>query len=241
MGWYRLDVAGSRLAFTDRRGGSSGPPYTSLDLSTDQGDDLSAVAANREAAGRFIGVPPERWVPIRQVHGTATVFDDAVRDEAEADAVVVTRQDRAGLVLTADCAPLALVARGAVVAVHGGWRGLLDGVVGSAVEAVTRVGGTPHLAVLGPCIHPCCYEFGEDDLTLLTDRFGAGVAGSTTTGAAALDVPAVVRSAVEEAGIARLVEVPVCTACSPDYFSHRRDTPAHGTAGRQGLLVTRTS
>lgn len=240
MGWYRLDLRGSRLAFTDRRGGSSAPPHDSLNLSTDQGDAPAAVAANREVVGRFVGVAPDRWVRLRQVHGSSTVVDaGSTGDRVDADAVVVTEAGRAGLILTADCAPLALLAPDAAAAVHGGWRGLLEGVVGSAVEAVSRIAGAPRVAVLGPCIRPCCYEFGEADLEQVADRFGDEARSTTAAGSPALDLPAVVRRALAEAGVPDLHEIPICTACSPDYFSHRRDAPRSGATGRQGLLVAR--
>lgn len=240
MGWYRVDLHGSRVAFTDRRGGSSEAPYDSLNLSTDRGGAPAAVTANREVVGRFVGVAPDRWIRLRQVHGTGTVVDGgSTGDRVDADAVVVTEAGRAGLILAADCAPLALVAPRAVAGVHGGWRGLLGGVVGSAVETVARVGGAPTVAVLGPCIRPCCYEFGEADLEPVAARFGEGVRSTTTAGSPALDLPAVVRRALADAGVPEMREIPVCTACSSDYFSHRRDARAAGSTGRQGLLVTR--
>lgn len=240
MGWYRLDLHGSRLAFTDRHGGRSAPPYDSLNLSTDQSDAPEAVAANREVAGRLVGVAPDRWVQLRQVHGTVTVVDDpSTGERVEADAVVVNEPGRAGLILTADCVPLALLGPGAVAAVHGGWRGLLEGVVGSAVETFSRVAGAPGVGVLGPCIRPCCYEFGEADLDRVADRFGDDVRATTTIGSPALDLPSVVRGALAEVGVPEMREIRVCTACSPDYFSHRRDAPESGSTGRQGLLVTR--
>ncbi|HVM39735.1 MAG TPA: laccase domain-containing protein, partial [Acidimicrobiia bacterium] len=82
-------------------------------------------------------------------------------------------------------------------------------------------------------IRACCYEFGTDDLALVVDRFGPAVEGRTTGGRPALDVPAVVRAALAEEGIDTIVDLGICTACSPDCFSYRRD----GTTGRQGLLV----
>lgn len=240
MGWYRLDLHGSRLAFTDRHGGWSAPPYDSLNLSTDQSDAPEAVAANREVAGRLVGVAPDRWVALRQVHGTATAVDDqSTGRRVDADAVVVTEPGRAGLILTADCVPMALLGPGAVAAVHGGWRGLLHGVVESAVETVSRVAGAPGVGVLGPCIRPCCYEFGEADLERVAGRFGDEARATTTAGSPALDLPSVVRRALAEVGVPEMREIPVCTACSPDYFSHRRDAPESGATGRQGLLVTR--
>ncbi len=197
------------------------------------------MAENRRRAARFLGLgDPSDWVPMRQVHGTRVLTDDPADHGGthEADAVVVTRPGRTGVVLTADCAPLALISEEAVAAVHGGWRGLLDGVVEAAARALAARGGAVRHALLGPCIHPCCYEFGPDDLDVLVERFGEGVRSTTTAGRPALDLPAAVRAAVARAGIGVAVrELRVCTACDADSFSHRRD----GETGRQGLLVAR--
>ncbi len=67
--------------------------------------------------------------------------------------------------------------------------------------------------------------------------FGPEVAGRTAAGTPALDVPAAVRIALRRAGVDDLDDVDVCTAASPDHFSHRRD----GATGRQAVVVVRTA
>lgn len=250
MGWYRTDLLGSRVAFTDRRGGRSRAPFDSLDLSLSVGDDAGVVEANRRIAGGLLGEAgaPERWVPIRQVHGASVRVcpdGEVPRDRRDADAVVLRRPGPTAVVLTADCAPVVLLARGGAAAVHAGWQGLLGGVVEVAVRALGDAAGPPELALLGPCIRACCYEFGDDDLGRVAARYGDGVRARTAAGAPALDIPAAVSAALAGAGSGErrrpvdVVDLGVCTACSDDYFSHRRDGRRHGTTGRQGVLVTR--
>jgi copper oxidase (laccase) domain-containing protein len=140
-------------------------------------------------------------------------------------------------VLTADCAPVALVAPGAVAAVHAGWRGIAAGVLEAAVKELRRRSRGPIQAVLGPCIHPGCYEFSAADLDPLAARLGPEVAGRTSTGALALDVPRSVKLALAGAGVTDVTDVDVCTACSADHFSHRRDSRVHGATGLQTMLV----
>lgn len=237
------------MLFTDRRGGVSTPPFDSLNLalpSDAPASEAAGVEENRARACRALTPDPLHWVPIRQVHGASVVVDGARGPVSDADAVVVTRSGLVGAVLTADCAPVAIVGHGAVAAVHAGWRGLVAGVVGAAVGAMRDLGAEPTEAVVGPCIHPCCYEFGAEDLALVEAALSPGapvspeaarapsVRATTASGAVALDVPSAVRLALAEAGVPRVTEVDLCTSCSPDYFSHRRD----GTTGRQGLLVT---
>jgi copper oxidase (laccase) domain-containing protein len=90
-------------------------------------------------------------------------------------------------------------------------------------------------AVLGPCIHADCYEFGAADLDAVASRLGDGVRATTSEGSTALDLPAAVRASLAAAGVHRFQDVGVCTACSNDYFSWR----ARGELGRQALVVWR--
>ncbi len=154
----------------------------------------------------------------------------------EADAAVTGRAGLALVVLTADCAPVALVAPDAVGVVHAGWPGLEQGVLAAAVEALRARSSGPVRAVLGPCVHRGRYEFGADLLERLVAKLGPEVAGRTDAGTPALDIPAAVRISLARAGVDDFDDVGVCTATSPDHFSHRRD----GVTGRQAVVVVRT-
>jgi YfiH family protein len=228
---------GARVVFTDRYGGVSQGQYWSANLADHVGDDPEAVARNREiAATRAAVASPDEWVGIHQVHGNVVVCVDAPLGAApDADASVTTTVGLPLVILTADCAPLAIVGDGAVAAVHAGWAGLEAGVIERAVDALRQVASGPFRAVLGPCIHPARYEFGSDLLDRLAARFGHTVAARTATGSPALDVPAAVRVALRRAGVDELDDLDVCTAESAEYFSYRRD----GETGRQAMLVVR--
>jgi YfiH family protein len=239
-----LTAPGVRVVFTDRHGGASAPPYASLNLGEHVGDDPSVVAANRarlaaEVAGAPADVPadPGEWVWLHQVHGpTVVTVDAAPAEPPEADAAVTTAVGLPLVVMTADCAPVALASPGGVAVAHAGWPGLEQGVLGAAVDALRAVAPGPVTAWLGPCIHPARYEFGVDLLERLVARLGPEVASVTDAATPALDIPAAVRVSLARAGVERVVDVDVCTAASPDHFSHRRD----GVTGRQAVVVVRT-
>lgn len=152
----------------------------------------------------------------------------------EGDALV-TAWDRAALgVLTADCGAVALGSpQGIHGAVHVGWRGLMSEVVQHAVAAMREKGATEVVASLGPCIGPCCYAFSPDDLEPIGRRYVDAVRAETTGGEPALDLPAAISAALAEVAVALPEEPPPCTACSPGYFSHRRD----GSRRRQVMVV----
>jgi polyphenol oxidase len=59
---------GVRAAFTGRHGGTSQPPYASLNMGTGSGDHPDAVARNRGLVAAACGLTPDRLVWMRQVH-----------------------------------------------------------------------------------------------------------------------------------------------------------------------------
>jgi YfiH family protein len=154
------------------------------------------------------------------------------------DALVSSGTDDCLAVLSADCATVALASpEGVHAAVHAGWRGLLAGVVQAATVAMGDLGAHAVQAAVGPCIHPCCYAFGQAELDVVAARYGDAVRGLTAAGEPALDLPAALRAALGEAGVDGLTVHGGCTVCGPDAFSFRRTR----TAARQALLVWRAA
>lgn len=180
------------------------------------------------------GVPgPCTW--LRQVHGAGVVV---VRRPGEhtgvsADAAVTDVPGCTLAVRTADCVPVALLAEGAVGIVHAGWRGLRDGVVEAAADAVRALGGRGVRAVVGPSIGADCYEFDGPDRFELAARFGAAVLATTRWGTPGVDLVAGVLEALASVGVEDVEVEGGCTACDPRWFSHR----ARGDAGRQASFV----
>jgi purine-nucleoside/S-methyl-5'-thioadenosine phosphorylase / adenosine deaminase len=236
-----VGAPGVRVVFTDRLGGVSDAPYASLNLGDHVGDDPDVVARNRARVAALLDAGPAEptdWVWLRQVHGREVVtLTAAPAAPPDADAAVTTAVDLPLVVMTADCAPVALASPGGIGVVHAGWPGLEQDVLGAAVDALRAVAPGPVRAWLGPCVHPARYEFGADLLERLVERLGPDVAATTDAGTPALDIPTAVRRSLSRAGVDDLTDVDVCTAASPDHFSHRRD----GVTGRQAVVVVRTS
>lgn len=215
----------------------------------DQGD-FSVDSDPDELEGRRRSVVGRPWAWLRQVHGADSVvlagsevsgrrvdpaFAAAEVSGSEADALVTDRADLAVAVQTADCGPLLLASpEGVVAAVHAGWRGLEAGVVASAVAEAEALGASGLRALLGPCVHPESYRFGEAELDRLADRFGPSIRSETSDGEPALDLPAAVQAALAEAGVAPAEVIDVDTAGRPDLcYSHR----ARRDSGRHSAVV----
>lgn len=175
---------------------------------------------------------------VHQVHGSVVhlTTGDATEPAPTGDALVAADPTARLVILTADCASIALGSpEGVFAAVHAGWRGLAAGVVESAAAAMREAGASAVGGSLGPCIHAECYAFSPPDLRSLVDRYGHQVQGVTSAGGPALDLPATVRAAFARADVTDVPGVDRCTACDERYFSHR----ARGDAGRQALIVWR--
>jgi len=212
----RQEVSGRRLVVlaSDRADGDVHPMHVDADT-------LDA---------RQVAVSGRTWVMLDEVHGTAVHLAVAGEDSSgEAVAgvgdVLVGEPGAAVAIWVADCAPVVLFdRRGATVGCHAGWRGLAAGVIRVAVG---QLEAPCVAAVLGPCIHPCCYEFGAAELAEVAVGLGVdpdAISGLTSTGALALDVPAAVAVALGRHRITLDVSGP-CTGCDDRWYSHRRGDP----------------
>lgn len=175
-----------------------------------------------------------------QVHGvrvTGTAEYAAEPEDRPCDGLTYRSPLDRGLVpllLFADCVPVLLVGEVDAALVHGGWRGLLGGIVQQGAAAMTA---PPGLAVVGPSIGPCCYRVGDSVARDFALRYGAGV----VLPGPRLDLWEVAALAAAEVGVprSRLVNPRLCTSCNHDlFFSYRVDG---SQAGRHGAAVWGTA
>lgn len=217
---------GVLVAFTDRHGGVSPPPYDTLNLAARVGDERAMVDRNRARVARAAGFDPAAIRLARQVHG-ADLIEVGWDDEpvaGEADIVATTYPGVVIGILTADCTPAVVAGQGRIAVAHAGWRGLVAGAVERAVEWV----GAPTAAWVGPSIRSCCYEVGSEVIEAFEQR-GLPVAGPDRVSPAEAAV-----FSLRRAGVTEVAASDDCTSCNPRYFSYRRD----GTTGRQGAFAT---
>ena len=228
------ELPGARALFTTRRGGVSSGPFASLNLGRLTADDGANVDENRRRVAAATGCPRERFLYGKQVHGAtvrrATEPPGPTRPRAEEDGQATALRGHPALVFVADCAPVLLAARGAVAALHCGWRPVAAGILAEGVAALRECGGEgPITALIGPGARGCCYEVGEE--------VHAAFAGyDARRGERNLDLPAVIRAQL--GGESEVHDCGLCTMCWFGlFFSHRRDG---GITGRQAGVVWRS-
>ncbi len=247
---------GILIAFTQRTGGRSSAPYSSLNLASHVGDDASSVDDNRSTLLEALDIEPlrSRLTMAEQVHGLRTrevagasagMGAFARLGEApplpETDALITAEPDTPLLLCFADCVPVIIVAIRpvrAVAVVHAGWKGALGRLPASAAVLLARRAGcepSDLVAYVGPRIGPCHYPVGEDLRSLFVSQF-PNAADTIAPPRDRLDLGAVVSQTLSEVGLPRdsVFVADICTAENTDsYFSFR----AEGVTGRHGALA----
>jgi YfiH family protein len=216
--------AGVLVAFGNRRGGVSRPPYDELNLALRVGDDRDDVIENRRRAAAGARFDSASLALARQVHGSEVIEVSPGQTGVlgVADVLVARSPGPVLGVLTADCAPVVMAGDRGVAIVHAGWRGLVAGAVEKGIDEV----GPVWAAWVGPSVHDCCYEVGPDVIEAFADRHLPTGRGHVDPAGAAAHV--LRRSGVEAVSVAA-----ECTHCDPAYFSFRRQ----GITGRQGAFA----
>jgi YfiH family protein len=169
-------------------------------------------------------------ISLNQVHSAVSVHSDGALTGriGEGDALFTEVPGALLGVRTADCVPILIadVSKRAVAAVHAGWRGSAQAIVGKTVGAMAaRFGSHPRdlQAVIGPAIGVCCYEVGPEVASHFKDFFPELPNLEERTH---LDLPEANRRQLLSAGVPldRIHPCGLCTAClEGEFFSWRRD------------------
>jgi YfiH family protein len=158
--------------FSTRTGGfSRAYGGKALNLGFTKDDSSTAVERNRKAfLGRLAAPASHTWplVTLRQIHSDIIHFlDSEPRTPLTGDGLITNIPGLFLAIQTADCLPIILVdpRHKAVGVFHAGWRGTVQRIVEKGVGAMRRhFGSNPNdlRAAIGPGIHGCCYEVGEE-------------------------------------------------------------------------------
>ncbi len=243
---YRFPLLqGTTHAIFTRLGGLSPAPWAGLNFGAAVGDAPENVSANFALACDALDISPTQTATTRQVHGNKVVVARAAKGKAQflgdADAMI-TREK--GVYLTmrfADCVPLLFFdpVAGAAGAAHAGWRGTMQNVMGSTLNAMQREFGCRAAdirVVIGPSIGPCCYQVGEEVLEAAQSAFSAPARFfEHKENGLYFNLWQANFWQAQAAGAAQIVGSQLCTACNTHhFFSHRAEK---GKTGRFASFI----
>lgn len=223
------DVGRRRLAI-EAALGLSGRPFQYMNQV--HGNNVAFVGAvPAEAAGS--GVPADGASTAGAPAAGALTAVAPAAGAPTADAMVSFGEPLA--VMVADCVPIVLVGDRAggkapvLAVVHAGRPGVASGVVPAAVARMHALGAAGLGAWIGPSVCGRCYEVPAD----MRDDVAARVPAArctTSRGTPGLDLPAAVRSQLQDAGV-RVEYSGGCTLEDDTLFSYRRDPNTGRFAG----------
>lgn len=247
-----LCAADAVHAFSTRFGGVSEGYLRALNLGIHRGDKPENVLENYRILGNAVGFLPEQTVFTRQEHtdiilrvGRKDCGTGLLREQSTVCDGIITDETNVALVcFSADCTPILLhdPVRGAIGAVHAGWRGTASGIVRRAVEAMTREFGCEPQnirAAIGPCISRCCFETGAEVPQAMLAAFGSQAQSAIERRGEKfhVDLKALNRLHLLRAGVERIDVSSDCTMCQPERFwSHRA---SHGVRGSLAAVIMR--
>jgi len=176
-----------------------------------------------------LGLFPDNLVMVKQVHGSTIVVaerPDPELLETPADGLI-TRVP--GLVLgirTADCVPVFFwdPVRKVAGIVHGGWKGVKDGIIAQMLKIFEKKCGTKMRdlrVAIGPSIRKCCYEVGKEFL-----GYFPGFYHGKDAAVGNLDLVGVIKSRLLKRGIleSHVDDTGLCTVCeNRNFFSYRME------------------
>jgi len=160
---------GIEHAVFTRLSGYSRPPFDSLNVGLNVGDDPNNVGKNRKAIIQCLGM--DELIFANQVHGADIIrlkkgntAKAPLSKQQEGDALITDIPGKLIAIQAADCQPVLLYEpfRNVVASVHSGWRGSIQNIIGRTIQCMkTDFGCTPEKIVggIGPSLGPCCGEF----------------------------------------------------------------------------------
>lgn len=240
--------------FTSRIGGTSQPPYDTLNMGFTVDDDPARVLENRRRVAQAIGFPLDDLVALKQVHKDhvavitgnhkglgALTYETALEDT---DALITAEPGVPISTYHADCVPVFLLdpVTPAVGLAHAGWKGTALKIAAKTVMKMNKHFGTRMedcLVAIGPSIGPCCYEVDARVKEVFEREFVNSDAFFRDTGSEKwhLDLWAANASALEEIGVPgkNILVSSLCTGCQTDvFYSHRKE---NGVTGRMAALI----
>ncbi len=246
LGWIAPDWPAPkrvRSCITTRHGGISIPPYASNNLGLHVGDDVLAVAHNRQHLCEQLGLQQTpQW--LEQIHGVKVIEAQGDGLVRTADGSYTTQAGLACVVMTADCLPVFLCDKQGtqVAALHCGWRSLAGGICARALEKFSDT-GAEILAYLGPAISQANFEVGIDVLEAFfaaarNPQHADAIAAAFIPGKRPLhfyaDIYALARAELCALGVTAIYGGGECTVADTErFFSYRRDH----TTGRMASVI----
>jgi len=220
----------TRHAFLTRRGGTSPPPYDSLNLSNKNGDQKDFVAMNGKIIAKAFDFDLNVLILLDQMQQDQILLLKrpviTLPSPLEYDALITNSPNMYLGIQTADCLPIFIVdqKRKVIAAVHAGRQGTALRITAKVVEKMKEDFGCSSkdlLIAIGPSIGSCCYEVDESVFHPEWEPFSI----PKGDGKWMVDLAQINMAQMKDDGIQeeQISWINLCTRCHSDLFFSYRD------------------
>lgn len=240
-------VAGASTRFG---GNSTAPALAENNVGLNVGDVPSVVQGNRQALARMIAgqngsaiIEPVNVQWLHQVHGSDCIYvgkDSDLTAAPQADAMWTDQPGLALAIQSADCVPVVMTdsAGRLIGAAHGGWRGLVAGVLPKLVGCMPTQAGNL-TAWVGPCIGKAYFEVGAE-VWRPVERICADAVDPhpSDSGKRLVDLPLLAQRQLQACGVKAVFQSSLCSYTGAEFYSHRQATHERGPGAQTGRMAT---
>jgi len=236
-----------KCVFSTRIGGVSKAPYESLNLGFTTNDKIKNVKENR---ARFSEIIKDAFKnKILQIHGNNIIkIEKKIEKDTilgAADAMMTNLSDTPLAILVADCLVVFILdpVKKSVAAMHCGWRGTVQNIIGEALKKMSAEYGTDSkdcLAAISPGIGGCCFLVDKDVYDAFNSAYPewadlinkvVGAHCNVPLQKWSIDLNQINYRLLLKAGIKKehISSCKLCTSCEKElFYSYRRDNKDTG-------------
>lgn len=232
-----------KCVFSTRIGGVSKAPYGSLNLGFTTDDKIEIVKENRAKFSEIIKDAFQN--KILQIHGNNIIkIEKKIKKDTilgAADAMMTNLPNTPLAILVADCLVIFILdpVKKAIAAMHCGWRGTVQNIIGEALKKMSAEYGTDPkdcLAAISPGIGKCCFLVDKDVYDEFKEKgdgsiFLRKIEPSPFSGKYSIDLNNINYNLLISSGIKEenISNCKLCTSCEKElFYSYRRDNKDTG-------------
>ena len=226
---------------SNRHGGISKSPYTSLNLGLFTEDNPENVQENRTRFFESLGIKTSRVAHSHQIHRDKILKVTRCKAYEGYDAMITINKNSYMSVTVADCTPILIydAKNQAVAAIHAGWKGTVADITAKTIQMMQvefNTNPADCYAYVGTCIDESSFEVGEKVAELFGYEFKKLVKSGKKVkffvdlkkaNTAQLIKCGVPENQIEISSFSTVLD-------NKDYFSHRKEK---GKTGRMMALI----
>lgn len=156
------------------------------------------------------------FIPVQKHTNKVVKLSELSKD---ADGIYIEEKNVPIGVLTADCVPIVLFNENELTVVHGGWRGLFNGIIENAISVFKR---SSVKAFIGTNIRNCCYQVQDDFVENFKSKYPDKNLFEKRENGIYFNLNEFTKFLLKSNNVELAYETKLCTKCEENLYSYRK-------------------